>query len=84
MIPLVVEEDVVVLMIVFQDLKQRLLGLWTCSRERMGAQDRGWKPRRGREETLDDIWGRYFGSGRLVSGEKVANRRGHRLSLLSS
>ena len=80
--PLLVEEDVVVLMIVLQDLEQGLLSLGACPRKRMGAQYRGWELCWGREKTLGDVRGRHFGNGGLVSSEKVADGRGHRLSLL--
>ena len=74
--PLVVEEDVVVLMIVFQDLEQGLLSFRACPRKRMGAQDRGRKPRWGREKTRYDVRGRHFGSSGLVSNEKTGDGRG--------
>ena len=81
---LIIEEDVVVLMIMFQYLEQGLLGLGACPWECMGAQDRGRKSRRGREETLGDVWGKNFGSSGLASSEKIADGRGHRLLLLCS
>ena len=71
-------------MIVLQYLEQGLLGLGACPWECMGAQDRGRKPRRGREKTLSDIRGENFGSGGLASSEKIADGRGHRLLLLRS
>lgn len=61
--PPVVEEDVVVLMVVFQDLEQGLVSLGTDPRKCMRAQDRGWKPCWHGEETLGDVWGWHFGRG---------------------
>ena len=80
--PLVVIEDVVVLVIAFQDLEQGLLSLGAGPREYMGAQDRGWKPRRCGEKTFGEVWGRNFGSSDLISSENIANGCGHRPSLL--
>jgi hypothetical protein len=64
--PPVVEEDVVVLMVVFQDLEQGLVSLVTGPRKCMGAQDRGWKPCWCGEKTLGDVWRRHSGSGWVV------------------
>lgn len=80
--PLIVEEDVVVLMVMFQNLEQGLLGLRGCSRKCVGAQDRGRKPRRSGEKALSHVCGWDFGSSRLVSREKVSDRRSHSLLLL--
>lgn len=83
-IPLVIKEDMVVLMIVLQDLKQGFLGLRACPRECMGTQSRGGKPRWCREQRLCDVWRGYFGGSGLVSSEQVANCGSHLLLLSSS
>ena len=77
MVPQVVEEDVVVLMIVFQDLEQGFLGLRAGPRECVGAQNRGWEPRRWRKKTFLDAQGRRVGGGGLVSSEQVADGGSH-------
>ena len=77
MVPQVVEEDVVVLMIVFQDLEQGFLGLRAGPRECVGAQTRGWEPRRWRKKTVGDAQGRSVGGGGLVSSEQVADGGSH-------
>lgn len=81
---LIIEEDMVVLMVMLQELEQGLLGLRGCSRESVGAQDGGRKSRRSGEKALSNVCGWDFGSSRLVSREKVSDRRSHGLLLSHS
>ena len=67
--PLIVEEDVVVLMIVLQDLEQGFLGFGARPRKCMGAQNRGRKPCRRGKKSLEGTRGMNFGSSRLTSSE---------------
>ena len=81
-VPLVVVEDMVVLVIAFQDLEQGLLSLGAGPWKYMRTQDRGWKLRRQGEKALGEVWGRNFGGSGLVSSENATDRCGHRPSLL--
>ena len=78
---LVIEEYVVVLMVVFQDLKQGSVSLGTGPWKSVGAQNRGREPRRCREKGPGNVQGGNFGSRRLGSSEKVVDGSGHGPSL---
>ena len=81
---LVIEEDVVVLMVVFQDLKQGSVSLGTGPWKSVGAQNRGREPRRCREKGPGNVQRTNFGSSRLGSSEKVVDGSGHGPSLSQS